>query len=292
MDCKPHNFSGTEGAVGLLRWLEKIESVFSMCSCPDGDRVKYASATLEGQALTWWNSTTQTMGIREAHAMPWAEFVQLLKNEYCPRDEIQKLEHEVWNHKMVGSEIEAYTARHNELAVLCPDLHAPEYQRHEHYVAGLVPEIAGLVVAGILTVYSEVVRSAHRLTNMKVTEGVLPPRGATVKAPDSNKRKWEAVGKGSSSAQPQQVRKSDTGGSSSERQPGVYAGKLPKCDRCNYHHTGPCDEKDCCRRCHKIGHQAKDCRSNPLGNRNPSVTPAPAPQVAASQGNQGKQGCY
>src|ERR1043165_3233254 len=172
MDCKPHNFNGTEGAVGLLRWLEKVESVFSMCSCPAGDRVKYASATLEGQALTWWNSTTQTLGIGEAHAMPWAEFVQLLKNEYCPRDEIQKLEHEVWNHKMVGSAIEAYTARHNELAVLCPDLHAPEYRRIEHYVAGLVPEIAGLVVAGNLTVYSEVVRSAHRLTNMKVAEGV------------------------------------------------------------------------------------------------------------------------
>ncbi|KAI3686735.1 hypothetical protein L1987_80419 [Smallanthus sonchifolius] len=34
MDCKPHTFSGAEGAVGLLRWFEKVESVIAMCNCP------------------------------------------------------------------------------------------------------------------------------------------------------------------------------------------------------------------------------------------------------------------
>ncbi|KAM0063982.1 hypothetical protein Hdeb2414_s0003g00097221 [Helianthus debilis subsp. tardiflorus] len=53
MDCKPQTFSGTEGAVGLLRWFEKAESVFAMCNCPDGDRVKYATSTLEDGVLTW-----------------------------------------------------------------------------------------------------------------------------------------------------------------------------------------------------------------------------------------------
>src|ERR1043165_4254004 len=146
MDCKPHYFNGTEGAVGLLRWLEKIESVFAMCNSPDVDRVKYASATLEGHALTWWNSTTANLGLGEANAMPWTEFVQMLRAEYCPRDEIMKLEHEFWNLKMVRSEIEEFTARHNELAVMCPGLATPEYRRIEHYIAGLVLEISGLLI--------------------------------------------------------------------------------------------------------------------------------------------------
>ena len=47
MDCKPHNFGGSEGAIGLLRWFEKVESCFAMCNCPPADRVKYATATLE-----------------------------------------------------------------------------------------------------------------------------------------------------------------------------------------------------------------------------------------------------
>ncbi|MFS7977997.1 hypothetical protein Hanom_Chr10g00910511 [Helianthus anomalus] len=56
MDCRPTTFSGTEGAVGLLHWFEKLESVFEMCECPEARRVKYATGTLEGLALTWWNA--------------------------------------------------------------------------------------------------------------------------------------------------------------------------------------------------------------------------------------------
>nr|GFC27038.1 hypothetical protein [Tanacetum cinerariifolium] len=39
MNGKPHPFNGTEGVVGLRRWIEKVEQV----SC------------FKGRALTWWN---------------------------------------------------------------------------------------------------------------------------------------------------------------------------------------------------------------------------------------------
>ncbi|GKD99651.1 reverse transcriptase domain-containing protein [Tanacetum coccineum] len=38
-----------------------------------------------------------------------------------------------------------------------------------------------------------------------------------------------------------------------------YVGTLPVCNKCKYHHTGPCTTK--CRNCKRIGHQTKDCRS-------------------------------
>ncbi|GJR72610.1 putative reverse transcriptase domain-containing protein, partial [Tanacetum coccineum] len=38
----------------------------------------------------------------------------------------------------------------------------------------------------------------------------------------------------------------------------IYAGNLPKCNRCNLHHHGPCPQK--CQRCQRIGHMEKDCR--------------------------------
>jgi hypothetical protein len=56
MDCKPHTFNGSDVAVGLLRWIEKVESVFVMCLYPDADREKFTARTLEGLALTWWNA--------------------------------------------------------------------------------------------------------------------------------------------------------------------------------------------------------------------------------------------
>ncbi|KAD4888251.1 hypothetical protein E3N88_20324 [Mikania micrantha] len=99
---------GTEGAVGLLRWIEKLESVFAMAECSEENRVKYSTGTLEGSALTWWNTHVQTLGLETANTIPWEEFTRMLHEEYCPRDEIRKLEEEFWVHKMVGSEIEKY----------------------------------------------------------------------------------------------------------------------------------------------------------------------------------------
>nr|GEU28601.1 ribonuclease H-like domain-containing protein [Tanacetum cinerariifolium] len=36
-----------------------------------------------------------------------------------------------------------------------------------------------------------------------------------------------------------------------------YAGTLPHCDKCKFHHYGPCPVK--CGNCKKVGHQARDC---------------------------------
>ncbi|GKF68792.1 hypothetical protein Tco_0198471, partial [Tanacetum coccineum] len=34
LKCKPLDFQGTEEVVGLTRWFEKMESVFSISNCP------------------------------------------------------------------------------------------------------------------------------------------------------------------------------------------------------------------------------------------------------------------
>ncbi|GJU63230.1 putative reverse transcriptase domain-containing protein [Tanacetum coccineum] len=43
----------------------------------------------------------------------------------------------------------------------------------------------------------------------------------------------------------------------------VYARNLPKCNRCNLHHHGPCPPK--CRRCQRMGHMEKYCRARLSG---------------------------
>ncbi|GKB17382.1 reverse transcriptase domain-containing protein [Tanacetum coccineum] len=40
---------------------------------------------------------------------------------------------------------------------------------------------------------------------------------------------------------------------------GRYAGDLPLCKRCNYHHTGPCTGR--CNNCNRMGHLSKNCQS-------------------------------
>ncbi|GKB39031.1 hypothetical protein Tco_0883973 [Tanacetum coccineum] len=46
MSCQPINFKGTEGAIGLIRWFERTELVFSRSNCTEDCKVKFATGTL------------------------------------------------------------------------------------------------------------------------------------------------------------------------------------------------------------------------------------------------------
>ncbi|GKE75229.1 hypothetical protein Tco_1537270, partial [Tanacetum coccineum] len=43
MSCQPYNFKGMEGAVGLIRWFERTESVFLCSNCTEDCKVKFAT---------------------------------------------------------------------------------------------------------------------------------------------------------------------------------------------------------------------------------------------------------
>ncbi|KAJ0621611.1 putative nucleotidyltransferase, Ribonuclease H [Helianthus annuus] len=295
MDCRPSTFSGTEGAVGLLHWFEKLESVFEMCDCPEDRKVKYATGTLEGAALTWWKAQVQLLGLAAANATPWNGFKELIREEYCSRDDIHKLEVEFFNLKMTGSEIEAYTKRSNELAILCPTMVDPPYKRIELYLKGLVPEIQSHITSANLGTIQQIVKLAHRLTDQAVEQNKLPKRisATTSDAPNDNKRKWdENSSKGSASVQSQQ-RKTDgyqspSQQSSGNQGQGGYRGNHPKCNKCNRHHSGQCN-KGRCQRCLNMGHEAKDCRSSRPANQNRQQQQQ-APQNQQQQ--RGNRGCF
>ncbi|GKE01438.1 hypothetical protein Tco_1389421 [Tanacetum coccineum] len=56
ISCQPFYFNGTEGAVGLIRWFEWTELVFSRSKCAKKNKVTFATSTLTGDALSWWNA--------------------------------------------------------------------------------------------------------------------------------------------------------------------------------------------------------------------------------------------
>ena len=306
MDCQPLKFNGTGGAVALLQWMEKAESVFARCNCLPVDRVKFASGTLEGAALTWWNTETQVMGLGEANAMDWEDFKFLIKEEYCNRNEVQKLEEEYYRLKMVGSDIEEFTRKSNEYATLCPNMVTPAYKRVELYVNGLPSQIQGNVISANPTTIQQAVRLAHKLTDKAIQQGALPAKSSGSKPVNTNAQSGSNDnnnngGNGSSAGnkrkfdnsdrqynQSNQARRFNNRGSSSnhnnQNRQGGYNGNLPKCDKCNFHHTGQCK----CGRCGKYGHVTKDCRVN-LGTQN-NDNRQQQPQQNQQQ-NHGR-GCY
>ncbi|MFS7974492.1 putative nucleotidyltransferase, Hydrolase [Helianthus anomalus] len=178
---------------------------------------------------------------------------------------------------------------------MCPNLSRPMPRRIELFIKGLPPRVKGLVTAANLNDFTQIVRLTHKIIDQEVENNSLPPRvsattaatsTATVSAGD-NKRKWNDFDKASSADQSQKradnsinrsISQSSSvnqgqGGSQSQ---GSYVGRKPQCNKCSNHHYGQCART--CRRCGKVGHEAKDCRA-----------PQPKHQQQQNQHNQGQQ---
>nr|GEY71459.1 hypothetical protein [Tanacetum cinerariifolium] len=78
--CNPKEYDGKGGVVVYTRWIKKIESI-------------------------------RTLGREVAVGMSWDNFKVLMREEFCPSNEIQKLENKFWNHSMVGAGHAEYTDR-------------------------------------------------------------------------------------------------------------------------------------------------------------------------------------
>ncbi|GJR21475.1 reverse transcriptase domain-containing protein [Tanacetum coccineum] len=83
---------------------------FMSCQ-PFNFKVKFATGTLTEEALSWWNSFAQPIGIEEAYKITWFEFKMLLIKKYCPRTEVKKMEDEFYNLTVKGHDLKTYVRR-------------------------------------------------------------------------------------------------------------------------------------------------------------------------------------
>ncbi|GKA79432.1 putative reverse transcriptase domain-containing protein [Tanacetum coccineum] len=182
MNGKPHTFNGTEGVVGLRRWIEKVEQVFETCKCAEEDKVMFAASTFEGRALTWWNGNVHTLGLVNANHIPWTEFKTMMTTEYCPATEIQRMEQELWTLTLKGDDIEAYNNRFHELALMCPELVPTEKKKIERYTRRFPERIKGNITSSKPATLHDAINMARELVEQSV-------QGKATRIGESNKRK-------------------------------------------------------------------------------------------------------
>nr|GEU28919.1 reverse transcriptase domain-containing protein [Tanacetum cinerariifolium] len=240
MKCNPTVFCGTEGAVELQRWYEKTKSVFGISECAKGKKVKFATGTQQGPALTWWNSKTANMGLETVNQMPLIEMKQLMTVEFCPVEEIQRIEHELWNLK-------------------------PKSEKFKAYIRGLSDNIKGEVTSFRPANLNEAVRMAHKLMDQK-------SQARDERIPEVKKQKWENIQSGNSSGKSNHKDNSRQSLQNNQKQGNaramttaptegkVSSGSLPVCERCFTHHDGPCTIK--CHKCGKVGYNSRYCKEN------------------------------
>ncbi|GJY96467.1 putative reverse transcriptase domain-containing protein [Tanacetum coccineum] len=166
--CQPLSFNWIEGVVGLTRWFEKMKMVFHISNCPKKYQVKYATCTLLNSALTWWNSHKRTIGIEAAYAMSWVELIKLMTKVYCPRNEVQKMETELWNLAVKGNDLTVYTRRFQELVLLCTRMVPNKEDKVKRFVGGLPDNIQGNVIAAEPTKLQDAIRISNNLMDQKL----------------------------------------------------------------------------------------------------------------------------
>ncbi|GJR90239.1 reverse transcriptase domain-containing protein [Tanacetum coccineum] len=255
MKRQPLYFKVTEGVVELTQWFERMETVFRIRNCSMENQTKFSTCTLLASPLTWWNSHVMTVGHDVAYAMTWTDLRKKMTDKYCPRNEMKKLETELWNLKVKGTDVIGYNQRFQELALLCVRMFPEESDKIERYVGGLPDMIHGNIVASRPKTMQDAIEMATELMDKKIS--TLAERQA------ENKRKLDNNNQAQQqSPKRQNVAQAYAAGTGERKE---YAGTLPLCNRCKLHHNGQCTVK--CGNCKKVGHMTRDCR-NPAAARN------------------------
>ncbi|GJZ07862.1 putative reverse transcriptase domain-containing protein [Tanacetum coccineum] len=186
MKCQPLNFKGNEGVVGLTRWIEKMESVFNISGCAIENQVKFATCTLLGAALTWWNGQIRSLG-PDAYSMTWEVLKKKMTDKYCPQGEIKKLEIELWNLKVKGNDVPTYTERFQELTLICTKFVANETEKIDKYISGLPYNIYRSVKSSRPKTLDETIELANDFMDQKLRTYAEKQTDNKRKADDSSR---------------------------------------------------------------------------------------------------------
>nr|GEU78639.1 hypothetical protein [Tanacetum cinerariifolium] len=221
---------GTEGVVGLTQLLEKMESVLHISNCIVACQIKFDACTLQGNALLWRNSHVRTVSHKVAYGMTWKVLKTMMTDKYCPRGEIKKR------------------------------MFPKESDEVEKYVSRLPNIIQGSVMASKPKTMQDAIKYSTGLMDQKIR--TFDERQA------ENKRKLDNDNQ--AQQQPptkQNMARAYSAGSSKKKE---YDGTLPLCNKCKFHHNGPCTIK--CANCKKVGHLTRDCRSHATANNKRTLT--------------------
>ncbi|GJU88569.1 reverse transcriptase domain-containing protein [Tanacetum coccineum] len=132
-----------------------------------------------------------------------------------------------------------------------------EEDRVEKVIRGLLNNIQGNVIAVESTRLQDAVRISNNLMDQNL-------KGYAMKNTE-NKRKFDNSQKDNHGQQPpnkrqnvggQNVARAYRAGNNERR---VYNGPLPLCNKCKFHHEGPCTVR--CRKCKKVRHLTWDCKA-------------------------------
>ncbi|XP_022004528.1 uncharacterized protein LOC110902099 [Helianthus annuus] len=212
-----------------MTWLDEMDTVVDISGCVDRDAVKFVSQSFKGEALAWWRSLIQATGKIPLYNLSWDQFVTLIKENFCPQHEVEKIETEFLTLVMKNLDCQAYLTSFSTMSRLVPYLVTPEPKRIARFIGGLSPEIKASVKASQPTTFRSVADLSLSLTLDAV-------RQRSLRNSDAGKRKREDYI--SHRSDKKLKGNSDHKKSSGFRRDDQQSGEKPKCKICKKRHLG------------------------------------------------------
>ncbi|KAI3744954.1 hypothetical protein L1987_58053 [Smallanthus sonchifolius] len=237
--CDPPVLTGKKDAVATFDWIIRMEAAIRLSECRADQVVKFAANSLREEASHWWEGVRQAKGSEIVDAMMWADLKTLVIKNFCPRNEIEKVEREFLGLKAGGMTHRQYTTRFNELARLVPHLVTTEERKIACYIQGLPDQVRTYVKANTPTTYDSVVELSGVVFDdlaLNVVAIEEPKKKLGFPAKRSGGKLFGAWGK--------QAR----------------VGEMTVCGKCGVRHAGECRlGSNLCFKCGKTGHYSREC---------------------------------
>ncbi|KAF5762870.1 putative nucleotidyltransferase, Ribonuclease H [Helianthus annuus] len=230
VSCKPREFTGEKGAVDCITWLDEMDTIVDISGCAERDVVKFVSQSFKGEALAWWRALVQASGKSALYKMSWGEFITLIKENYCPQHEVEKIEADFVSLVMTNLDCQAYLTSFNTMSRLVPYLVTPEPRRIARFIGGLEPAIKASVKASRPTTF----RSVTDLS-LSLTLDAVRLRAQRSKEAEKRKREDDTSRKSG-----KKHRGNGEGKKGSEARKEGQADGRPHCKVCKKPHSGKC----------------------------------------------------
>ncbi|GKV38840.1 hypothetical protein SLEP1_g46705 [Rubroshorea leprosula] len=110
----PPSFKGVPDPDVAESWVKKLEKMFKLLKCTDGQKVELAVFTLEGEDDDWWTAAQDGFSKR-GKEVTWDKFVQAFYRKYFSTVVLERKELEFMNLKQDDMTVDEYQAKFSSL---------------------------------------------------------------------------------------------------------------------------------------------------------------------------------
>jgi hypothetical protein len=140
MGMKLDSFDGSGTPVEAADWLTYMEDKMNVFKIVYGDRVRFGTQLLKGEAQIWWR------GVQAAHSsspgvLSWVVFIRQFERRFYPVTFLEKMKIDLQSFKQEKKSVTEYEVGFNKMVRFVPHVAYNEMEKASQFHQGLKPSI-------------------------------------------------------------------------------------------------------------------------------------------------------